>query len=140
MIVLDTNVVSELMRPAPAERVVTWVNQQLATSCHITAITLAELLYGVVRLVDGRRKAELADLIEAMVADDFEHRVLAFDETAAAHYADIVTQRERAGKPISAADAQIAATCRSHGADLATRNVADFVDTGITIVSPWVEG
>jgi toxin FitB len=140
MIVLDTNVVSELMRPAPAERVVTWVNQQLATSCHITAITLAELLYGVVRLVDGRRKAELADLIEAMVADDFEHRVLAFDETAAAHYADIVTQRERAGKPISAADAQIAATCRSHGADLATRNVADFVDTGITIVNPWVEG
>jgi toxin FitB len=140
MIVLDTNVVSELMRPAPAERVVTWVNQQLATSCHMTAITLAELLYGVARLVDGRRKAELADLIEAMVADDFEHRVLAFDETAAAHYADIVTQRERAGKPISAADAQIAATCRSHGADLATRNVADFVDTGITIVNPWVEG
>jgi toxin FitB len=140
MIVLDTNVVSELMRPAPAERVVTWVNQQLATSCHMTAITLAELLYGVARLVDGRRKAELADLIEAMVADDFEHRVLAFDETAAAHYADIVTQRERAGKPISAADAQIAATCRSHGADLATRNVADFVDTGITIVNPWVGG
>jgi toxin FitB len=140
MIVLDTNVVSELMRPAPSDGVIGWVDQQSATSCHITAITLAELLYGVARLADGRRKAELADLIEAMVADDLDHRVLAFDETAAVHYADIVTQRERAGRPISAADAQIAATCRSHGAVLATRNVADFVDTGIAIVNPWEAG
>ena len=72
-----------------------------------------------------------------MVVEDFDHRVVAFDATAAAHYADIVVGRERAGRPISAADAQIAAVCRSHDAVLATRNVDDFTNTGITVVNPW---
>ena len=139
MIVLDTNVVSELMRATPADVVVNWVDHQPATDIYLTAITLAELLYGVARLPDGRRKIELADYIEAMVGEDFDHRVAAFDETAAAHYADIVVQRERAGQPISTADAQIAATCRSHGAALATRNIKDFLHTGITIINPWTQ-
>ena len=136
---MDTNVVSELMRPEPADSVVDWVDGQSPAETFLTAITLAELLYGVARLADGRRKSDLADEIEAMMTEDFDQRVVAFDEAAAAHYADIVVRRERAGRPISTADAQIAAICRSHNAVLATRNVEDFVDTGITIINPWTE-
>ena len=139
MIVLDTNVVSELMRGEPAGVVVEWVDRQPANDVYLTAVTLAEFLYGIARLPDGRRKTTLAELLDAMVADDFEHRVVAFDETAAAHYADIVVRRERGGRPISAADAQIAAICRSHDAVIATRNTSDFTDTGIPIVDPWTD-
>ena len=137
MIVLDTNVVSELMRSAPADLVVEWVDRQSAVEVHLTAITVAELLYGVGRLPEGQRKAKLSRSIDAMLSDDFDHRVIPFDATAAAHYADIVVRRERIGRPISTADAQIAATCRSHGAILATRNTDDFADTGIEIIDPW---
>lgn len=93
--------------------------------------------YSVARLVDGRRKTDLAGVVEAMLRDDFDHRVLAFDRAAAVHYADISVRRERSGRPMSMADAQIAATCRSHGAVLATRNVDDFADCGIAIDDPW---
>ena len=139
MIVLDTNVVSELMRREPAGAVLAWVDRQPADEAWLTAVTLVELLYGVGRLPDGRRKSDLAIAIDAMIVEDFDHRIAAFDEPAAAHYADIVVVRERAGRPISAADAQIAATCRSHGALLATRNVDDFADTRIAIANPWDE-
>ena len=135
MIVLDTNVVSELMRAAPAVAVVEWIDRQPAEEVWLTAITLGELLYGVARLPDGRRKAELAASVEAMLAEDLDHRVATFDEAAAGHYADVVVVRERTGRPISAADAQIAAICRSHGALLATRNVEDFANTGVTLRS-----
>jgi len=97
------------------------------------------VLYGVACLPKGNRKSDLAERIEAMLSEDFEHRVVPFDETAAAHYADIVVRRERAGRPISTADAQIAATCRSHAAVLATRNIDDFEDTGVAIANPWGE-
>jgi len=137
MIVLDTNVVSELMRPESLERVLRWTDTQPATELFLTAVTLAELLYGNGRLPDGRRRKMLADLLDEMVAEDFGQRILGFDDVAAAHYADIVVERERAGQPISTADAQIAATCRSHGATIATRNVDDFTGTGIDIVDPW---
>ena len=140
MIVLDTNVVSELMRPEPDEAVVAWVDRQVADDVFLTAVTLAELLYGVARLPQGRRRANLAAQLELMVSEDFDHRVAAFDEAAAAHHADIVVGRERAGRPISMADAQIAATCRSHDAVLATRNVDDFTGAGITVVNPWIAG
>jgi len=139
MIVLDTNVVSELMRAVPDDQVVDWLDRQPATDVHLTAITVAELLYGVARLPDGRRKNELAEQIEEMLGEDFDHRVIPFDETSAGHYADIVVRRERAGRPISTADAQIAATCRSYGAVLATRYLEDFTGTGIAITNPWAE-
>ena len=93
MIVLDTNVVSELMRVEPAVVVVEWVDRQPASDVYLTAVTLAELLYGIARLPDGRRKTTLAELLDAMVAEDFEHRVVAFDEIAAVHYVDIVVRR-----------------------------------------------
>lgn len=139
MIVLDTNVVSELMRPRADAAVVDWVDRQHAGDLWLTAVTLAELLYGIGRLPDGRRKADLATRLEAMVEEDLDHRIAVFDVTAASHYADIVVVRERAGRPISAADAQIAAICRSHGALLATRNIDDFAATGIAIANPWID-
>jgi toxin FitB len=139
MIVLDTNVVCELMRAEPATAVVEWADRHPADDVWLTAITLGELLYGVGRLTDGRRKTTVAAQLEAMVADDLDHRIAAFDELATTHYADIVVLRERLGRPISAADAQIAAICRSHDALLATRNLNDFADTGIAIANPWVE-
>jgi predicted nucleic acid-binding protein len=138
MIVWDTNVVSELMRPEPHERVLVWADQQPVSEVFITAITLAELWYGIGRLPAGRRRNELAEVFDELLTEDFEQRVLDFDAVAAAHYADLVVERERIGRPISMADAQIAAICRSHGATIATRNVDDFDDVGVEVVNPWI--
>ena len=137
MMVWDTNVVSELMRPEPRQQVVVWADRQPVDEVFITAITVAELLYGIGRLPAGRRRNELSELLDGMLTEDFEHRVLAFDGVAAAHCADLVVERKRTGRPISMADAQIAAICRSHGATVATRNVDDFADVGVDIVNPW---
>lgn len=137
MIVLDTNVLSELIRQRPAERVVKWVDDQDAKTLAISAITVAELLYGVARVPDGARKAKLLSAVHALVRDDFSDRVLPFDASAAERYADIAAGRERGGRPISAADAQIAAICRSREATLATRNTRDFESTGIDVLDPW---
>ena len=139
MIVLDTNVVSELMRPHADTSVMDWVDRQHAGDLWLTVVTLAELLYGIGRLPDGRRKADLATRLDAMIAEDLDHRIAVFDATAASHYADIVVTRERAGRPISTADAQTAAICRSHGAQLATGKIDDFAATGITIANPWID-
>jgi predicted nucleic acid-binding protein len=140
VIVLDTNVVSELMRREPAPAVIDWVDRQDPGVVYLTAISLTELLFGIARLADGRRKSTLAGLLDELVADDFEHRVLAFDTVAAAHCADIAAGRERIGRPMTFADAQIAAICRSHGALLVTRNVLDFDATGVGTLNPWNVG
>lgn len=137
MIVLDTNVLSELMRRRPAARVVRWVDQQDASALAITAVTVAELLYGVARLADGARKTELAAAVDALVQEDFPGRVLPFDVDAAGYYAELVAEREREGRPISNADGQIAAICRSHGATVVTRSVRDFDGVGIGVFDPW---
>ena len=137
MIVWDTNVVSELMRPDPNGQVVVWTDRQPVSEVFVSAITLAELWYGIGRLPTGRRRSELAEVFDDMLTEDFEQRVLDFDAVAAAHYADLVVERERIGRPISMADAQIAAICRSHGAAIATRNVDDFADVGVDVVNPW---
>ena len=137
MIVLGTSVVSELMRPEPAATVVKWLDRQPTDEVFLTAVTLAELLYGIARLPQGRRRATLAEQLEAMVSEDFDHRVAPFDAMAATHFADVVVHRERAGRPISVADAQIAAICRSYDGLLATRNIENFTGTGIRISNPW---
>lgn len=137
MIVLDTNVVSELMRGTPEPNVVMWVDRMVASDVMITAITAAELMYGVARLPEGRRKRDLDNLVRGLLAEDFEGQVLSFDEPAAMHYAEVVAHRERTGRPISMADAQIAAICRNWNAALATRNIDDFADTGVDAVNPW---
>jgi predicted nucleic acid-binding protein len=139
MIVVDTNVASELMRPAPDSRVVGWLRAQDGGELYTTSITVAEIGYGVERLPDGARKA-LLGATAAHVFSSFAERVLAFDFDAAGLYGEIVAARERGGAPIDGFDAQIAAICRRHGATLATRDVKDFEQTGVEIVNPWSDG
>jgi hypothetical protein len=135
MIVVDTNVVSELVRPSPSAVVVGWVRRN-ERELYTTSVTLAEICYGIERLADGRRK-ELLRSTAGEVFADFAERVLPFDAAAAVAYARIVSDRDRAGLPIDGFDAQIASICRAHRAALATRNSKDFQDTGIEVIDPW---
>jgi predicted nucleic acid-binding protein len=138
MIVLDTNVLSELMRPEPDRAVVEWVDAQEPAELLLTAVTVAEILYGIRRLPEDKRKSSLLEVAVLVLSNDFAERILAFDEAAAVHYAALVIERERCGRPIGMADAQIAAICRSvQGASLATRNLKDFSDLGLDLVNPW---
>lgn len=137
MIVVDTSVISELIRQAPAPDVLSWLDSLAADEVATTAITAAELLCGVERLPEGRRKTELSSAVHGLLSNDFQSRVLAFDEQAASPYAEIVSRRERLGRTIGVADAQIAAICRAVGATLATRNTSDFEETGIDLINPW---
>jgi predicted nucleic acid-binding protein len=137
VIILDTNVLSELSRETPNEEVLAWLDAQPADETATTAVTVAEILYGVARLPEGRRKAGLAEAVHAMLADDLHGRVEPFDAAAAAHYAAIVSGREKIGRPITMADAQMASICRKLGAVLATRNARDFEETGIDVADPW---
>lgn len=139
MIVLDTNIISELVRARPAPAVVGWLDDQGASGLHLTAVTAAELLYGVARLPEGKRRTAMSVAVEGLLDQDFGGRILPFDVVAAGHYADIVASRDRRGRPISAPDAQIAAICRSHGATLATRNTRDVAGTGIEVIDPWTD-
>lgn len=139
MIVLDTNVVSELTRTSPAPQVINWLDRVAPGQIFITSVTVGEMLYGVMRLPTGRRKATLATQVSVLLTTCFGGQALAFTAEAATEYADIVVSRETAGVPIPRADAQIAAICRLNGADLATRNVRDFTGTGVRIVDPWAD-
>jgi hypothetical protein len=135
VIVLDTNVVSELAKPIPDLAVVAWVDAQGELA--IAAPSLGELRFGVARLPEGQRKTALGEAIDRFVFDDLDGLVLAFDAMCADAYGSIVAARGRAGLPIGICDAQIAAICGVHDAVLATRNVRDFVGTGIEIADPW---
>lgn len=137
MIVLDTNVLSELMRPKPSPRVVAWVAQQSVADLFTTAITEAEIFYGIELLAKGKRRDALFAAAEGMFMEDFQGRVVAFESEAARHFAAIAAHRRASGKPISHADAQIAAIARAHGAKLATGNGPDFVDCSVTVIDPW---
>lgn len=139
MIVFDTNVVSELMREHPSPRVATWAQSQVKGQVCTTAVTVAEVRFGIERLPKGRRKDELAATADEIFAQ-LDNVVWPFDAAAAAAYADIVGHRERAGRPIEGFDAQIAAICRVRKADLATRDVGGFMDTGIRVLDPWQLG
>lgn len=137
MIILDTNVVSELMRPEPDPGVVRWVAAQPARSLFTTAINEAEILLGVALLPRGKRRRALAAAVHEMFAEDFADRVLPFDSPCARDFAAIVARRRNDGRPISHADAQIAAVASCHGAVVATRNTPDFEDCGVRLVNPW---
>ena len=140
MILIDTNVVSELMRPSPAHAVIDWFGQQDAAALHLSAVSEAELRRGVALLADGRRRAALLAATDAMVAEDFEGRVVPFDSAAASAFAAIFAERQARGRPISFPDCQIAATARARGAAVATRDRDGFVDCGIEVIDPWTEG
>ena len=137
MIILDTNVLSEILRPIPDERVLAWFGAQTRSALFTTTVTRGELFYGMRLLPDDQRKTKLLSAVLSIFDDDLAGQVLSFDNDAADAYAEIGANRKAAGKPISQFDAMIAAIARSRGADLATRNVKDFVDCGISIIDPW---
>ena len=137
MIVLDTNVLSELMKSQPDKSVVRWIRKHKATSLSITTLTQAEILYGLEILPAGKRRTALKKAAKAMFELDFARRILSFDTNAAQLFATIAAKRRKIGRPISQIDAQIAAITRSHNATLVTRNVDDFEECGIEIINPW---
>jgi len=137
VIVLDTNVVSEGTKPSPSETVLNWLDAQIASELFTTAITVAELLYGVEALAPGKRRAPLLATVEKMFGQQFPGRILPFDEEAARSYAAIVASRNAAGRPISEFDAMIAAIARTHRATVATRNIGDFEHCGLRLIDPW---
>ena len=135
---LDTNVLSELMREAPATQVLTWFGDQAHNPIYTSAITQAEILTGIALLPEGKRRTALAQAAEQMFATDLAGRCLDFDGTAAQHYAVIVAQRTRMGQPISTEDAQIAAIAIATGHRVVTRNTNDFSDIeDLVVVNPW---
>lgn len=137
MIILDTNVVSELLRPQPEPRVEAWLAAQDGADIYLTAISEAELRYGVVCMAKGKRRDLLSNAVDGMVREDFRDRILPFDSAAAREYARIGAERRTAGRPISQFDCQIAAIGRALGAAVATRNAKDFEGCGITVIDPW---
>ena len=137
MIVVDTNVISELMKSSPENSVRDWMLGQRQTELFTTSITVAEILYGIERLPDGQRKEMLRTAATEVFAA-FENQVLPFGREAAVAYASLVNGRDLLGLPINGFDAQIAAICTTHNATLATRNGKDFEHSGITLVDPWM--
>ena len=137
MLVIDTNVASELMRPAPNPNVATWIAERDAASMYLTAVSEAELRFGVAILPAGRRRTTLEAAMRRWLEIGFRDRILPFDSAAARAYAEIAADRREAGRPIGEADCQIAAIARSCGASLVTRNVRDFETTGVDVVDPW---
>ena len=136
-VLLDTNVVSELLRPLPNPAVEGWVTERPAAELHFSAVGEAELRYGVAILPAGQRRDALALAVEAILREDFEGRILPFDSDAAREYAEIASGRRAAGRTVAPADCQIAAIARSRGMSVATRNVRDFGDIGVEVVDPW---
>lgn len=137
MILLDTDVLSELVRAEPAAAVPAWLARQRPEAVGTTGIAQAEMLYGVGILPAGRRRQQLEGAVQALFRDDFAGRVLAFDASAAPHYAAIAVERHRRGRPISHAHAQTAAVARAHRCALATRHAADFEHSAVALVDPW---
>ncbi len=137
MIVLDTNVVSEIMRNRPDSRVFAWLEGCDPATLFTTTITVAEILVGIARLAAGLRQRNMLREAEEVFRTDLAGRVLAFDRSAAAAYAEIASRRERMGKRIEFADGQIAAIALVHGARLATGNTRHFQDCGIDVIDPW---
>jgi hypothetical protein len=138
MILLDTNVLSELMKARPATQVLAWLDRQPRGDLFTSAITRAEIELGIALLPEGKQRDGLAVAARAMFAEDFAGAVLAFGDKAAVHYARLVAHRTRIGRPISTEDAQIAAIALHHGLTLATRNLRDFQDIAdLATVDPW---
>jgi toxin FitB len=137
MIVLDTNVISEALRPSPEERVLRWLARQDREDVFTTAITQAEILYGVELLPAGKRRTRLLSAVDRLFVEEFSGRILPFDVPSAVVYPKVVAGREAIGRPISQFDAIIASVCRSRHAAIATRNISDFEDCGVAIINPW---
>jgi predicted nucleic acid-binding protein len=137
VIVIDTNVLSELMKPEASKAVVAWTTGQERTRLFTTVITLAEIMYGLEIMPSGRRRTARLQLATEIFEIDFGDRILPFESTAAREFATIVAARQRAGTPIQPMDAQIAAIARANRMSVATRNIRDFADCGVDLINPW---
>jgi predicted nucleic acid-binding protein len=136
-VLLDTNVLSELLRARPDSTVLAWFASQPANGLFVSAVTQAEMMLGARLLPAGKRRQRLEQALEAMFLEDFAGRILPFDSGCAAHFAAVVAARRRAGAPISQFDGQIAAIALSRRLGLVTRNVVDFVGCGLVLINPW---
>lgn len=139
MILLDTNVVSEVMAPVPSESVLEWLNGQDAVTLYLSTITIAEIGFGIQSLPEGKRRRRLEERFDEFVATAFEQRVLPFDVAAAGLYGELMAKRRRLGRPMGLADGQIAAIARAHRFAIATRNTRDFEECGLEILDPFEE-
>jgi predicted nucleic acid-binding protein len=137
MIIIDTNIVSELMKESPAGEVVSWMNDQEASELFLTTITLGEIGYGLEILLQGKRRLQLEQGFERVIAEAFMGRILAFDEEAARLYGVLMGRCKAIGRPLSILDGQIASIARARGCAVATRNVRDFVECGVDILNPF---
>jgi len=139
VLVVDTNVLSALMRPKPDPGIASWTAARATSSMHLTAISEAELRFVLAIMPPGRKRDGLAEGLERMLRTGFGNRVLPFDSAAASAYAEIAAARRAMGRPMPEADCQIAAIARSRGMAVVTRNVRDFADAGIDVIDPWTE-
>lgn len=137
MIILDTNILSEVMKPSPSARVLTWLAAQPAGGLFTTTVTQAEILFGLELLPKGKRRTALESAVKGVFEEDFAGRILPFDSDAAAKFATIAAARLKLGRPIAHFDAQVAAVARSRGAAVATRNTSDFDHCDVAVLNPW---
>ena len=137
MIVLDTNVLSELMRPDPDSTVAAWIDAQPRASLYTASVCQAEILYGIEAMPEGRRRSTLVTLANTLFEEDLADQILPLTAAAAVRYGRIVVSRRDAGKPIGAFDALIAATALVAGASIATRDIDGFEGCGLTLINPW---
>ncbi len=138
MILLDTNVISEMMKPSPSLKVIDWLDQEDVMQLFVSTITIAEIFYGIQSLPSGKRKNTLEESFQNVLQEGFKHRILSFNEKAAEFYGQLMSHRKKIGKPLSILDGQIAALAVSEKASLATRNVRDFVDCHLSVINPFV--
>jgi len=137
VILLDTNVLSELMKPAPEPAVVQWLDAQLDSQVFLSAVTKAEIELGIALLPNGRRK-DMFTVLASALFDEFLDRILPFDESAASYYANLVANARKAGRTVSVEDAQIAAITQANRLTLATRNIKDFdFVPDLSLINPW---
>ena len=139
MIVLDTNIISEVMKPLPSAAVLDWLNRQNSERLYLSCVSLGEIEYGLRILPEGHRRRELQERFRRFVASAFALRVLCYDEQAAQSYGEIMAERRALGRPMSALDGQIAAIAKVHGAAVATRNMRDFEYCGVELMDPFVD-
>jgi predicted nucleic acid-binding protein len=137
MIILDTNIIAELMKVSPDPKVMQWIDDQDILQLFITAITIAEIEYGINALPQGSRKSMLEDAFNKSITQAFQYRIYSFDENSAKFYGEIMG-RKGSGKPMSILDGQITGIARAQGAMLATRNIRDFAHCDIELINPFL--
>jgi toxin FitB len=138
MIILDTNIISEMMKPEPQSNVVSWLDQQEVIHLYVTTISIAEIAYGLNALPDGKRRSSLAETFQETISLGFEGRIIDFDVDAAYLYGKIMANRRKIGRPLSMPDGQIVAIAIASGYSIATRNINDFIDCQVNVINPFI--